>query len=197
VCVCRGFCGCVCVCVRLCPDSWRVPPRPGTSPGSPASVMTEDRRSAVTSCGSPGSEMCHQTGWSLAACRVFFLCVQQQQQQQTGWVERCPPLRARGKLREHYLLPIVGVRRSLAEILEGPQVSSARRPWPGRTRRDSLGSLYLSVSLSLSLSLSRAAFMCLCVHSPDPELTPPLHPCGHLPPPGSHTHYQSPLMASN
>lgn len=47
-------------------------------------------------------------------------------------------------------------------------------------------------SLSISFTL-----LCTCVHSPDPKLTPPSHPCGHLPPPGSHTHYQSPLMASN
>ena len=59
----------------------------------------------------------------------------------------------------------------------------------------------LSLSLtgtawSLSLSLT-CVHVYVCVHSPDPKLTPPLHPCGHLPPPGSHTHYQSSLMASN
>lgn len=80
---------------------------------------------------------------------VFPVCMQQ-----TGWVDGCPPLRARGGLQEHYLHLIVGVRRSLAEILEAPQMSSALRPWPIRTRRDSLVSLYLFLSL---------VYMCMCV----------------------------------
>lgn len=46
------------VCFRL--DSWCALAWHGTSLGSPASVMTEDPWLVVTSCGSPGSEMCHQ-----------------------------------------------------------------------------------------------------------------------------------------
>ena len=46
--------------VYFCLDSWCVPVWPGTSPGSPTSVMTEDQWLGVTSCGSPGSEMCHR-----------------------------------------------------------------------------------------------------------------------------------------
>ncbi len=159
---------------------------PGTSPGSPTSVMTEDQWLGVTSCGSPGSEMCHHSADRLEPCcllGVFAVC-----RQRSEWLGGCPSLRARSRLQEHYLHLIVSVQRSLTEILEAPQVSSALRPWPGRTHRDSLVSLYLFLSL---------VYMCMCVHSLDPKLTPPSHPCGHLPPPGSHTHYQSPLMASN
>lgn len=112
-------------------------------------------------------------------CWVFFLCAGRQAD---WWVYGCPSLRARGELHTHYLHLIVGVQRSLTEILEAPQVSSALRPWP---RRDSLVSLYLFLS---------GVYVCVCAFTGP---TPPLHPCGHLPPPGSHTHYQSPLMASN
>lgn len=125
-----------------------------------------------------------QTDWSLAACWVFSLC---SGSTLGGWVG-CPSLRGRGRFQEHYLHLIVCVRSSLTEILETPQVSSALRPWPKTTRWDSLVSLYL---------FSLFAYTRMCVHSSDPKLTPPSHPCGHLPPPGSHTHYQSPLMASN
>lgn len=65
---------------------------------------------------------------------------------------------------------IAAARRKFSEILETPQVSSAVRPWP---------------SLSLSSSFS------------GPKPHPFFTPSGHHPPPGSHTHYQSPLMASN
>lgn len=167
-----------------------MPVWPLTSLGSPTSVMTEltDQWLAVTSCGSLGSVMCHQqcrlTGASLPV-RVFSLCYGSTL---GGWVVGCPSLRARGKFQEHYHHLIVCVHSSLTEILEAPQVSTTLHPWPKTTRWDSLLSLYL---------FSLFAYTCMCVHSSDPKLTPPSHPCGHLPPPGSHTHYQSPLMASN
>lgn len=59
-----------------------------------------------------------------------------------------PILRTRGRLQEHCHHLIVG------EILEAPQVYCVRRPWPRRTRRDSL------LSLSLFLCL---VYMCMCV----------------------------------
>lgn len=155
---------------------------PGTSLGSPASVMTEDRWLANTSCGSPGSLMCHQQHRLAGAWLsvVYFSCVSA-----VHWVDGCPSQRARGRLQEHYLHLIVCVQRSLTEILEAPQVSSAPCPWPKMTHGDSLVSLYLSFFFFMLCT-------CVCIRRTESS-----HPCGHLPPPGSHTHYQSPLMASN
>ena len=86
--VCHGS---VCGCVFL-PGVYRRG-LPGTSLGSPTSVMTEDQQwLGVTSCGSPASEMCHQqrrpAGASLpVGC---FSCVQaggRAGREQTGWVD--------------------------------------------------------------------------------------------------------------
>lgn len=116
---------------------------------------------------------------------VFPVC-----REQTGWVDGRPSLKGRGRLQECYLHLIVGVQLNLVEILEVPptQVSFAQRPWPERNHWDSLVPLYLFLSV---------VFMCMCAFT-GPKAHPLLlHPCGHLPPPGSHTHYQSPLMVSN
>lgn len=64
--------------VCFCLDSWYVPAWPGTSLGSQAYVMTEDPWLGVTSCGSPGSEMCHQQRRPVGALPPVgcFSCVQ-------------------------------------------------------------------------------------------------------------------------
>ncbi len=68
----------VCSVCFFCLDSWYVPAWPGTSLGSPTSVMTEDPWLGVTSCGSPGSEMCHQQCRPTGASSPVgcFACVQ-------------------------------------------------------------------------------------------------------------------------
>ncbi|KAK5934477.1 hypothetical protein CgunFtcFv8_014873 [Champsocephalus gunnari] len=60
-------------CVRFFLDSWYVPAWPGTSLGCPATVMTEGPWLGVTSCGSPGSEMCHQQGRPAGASLLLLL----------------------------------------------------------------------------------------------------------------------------
>lgn len=148
---------CYALCFRLDSCScWCAPAWPGTSLGSPASIMTEDPWLGVTSCGSPGSEMCHQQRRPAGASPpvgVFFpVC-----KQQTGWVDGCPSLRATGRLQEHYLHLIAGVQQSLTEILEAPQVSPALCPCLGRTAAYVPSSQHGQLGLSLSLSLT-------CVH---------------------------------
>lgn len=75
------------VCVMYV-SAWYVPARPGTSLGSPASVMTEDPWLGVTSCGSPGSEMCHQQRRPTGASPPVgcFSCVQQAADWVGGWM---------------------------------------------------------------------------------------------------------------
>lgn len=148
--MCHGVCGCLLMYVSFLDFvvSW-----PGTSLGSPASVMTEDRWLANTSCGSPGSLMCHQQHRLAGAWQsvVYFSCVPA-----VHWVDGRPSQRARGRQQEHYLHLIVCVQRSLTEILEAPQVSSALCPWPKMTHGDSLVSLYL-------LFFSRCVHVCAFV----------------------------------
>lgn len=135
------------VCFRL--DSWCVPAWPGTSLGSPASVMTEDPWLGVTSCGSPGSEMCHPQGRPAGASLPVgcFSCVQA-----TGWAGGWMPFpESQGQVTGTLDSLIAGVRRSLVEILEAPQVSSALRPW-------SLEDSQLGLPLSISFPL-----LCTCV----------------------------------
>lgn len=134
---------------------------PGTSLGSPASVMTEDRWLANTSCGSPGSLMCHQQHRLAGAWLsvVYFSCVPAVHR-----VDGCPSQRARGRLQEHYLHLIVCVQRSLTESLEAPQVSCALCPWPKMTHGDSLVSL--SFFFSSPFCVHVCAFVGPKAHTP-------------------------------
>lgn len=100
---------CVCVCFR--PDSWCASAWPGTSLGSSASVMTEDPWLGVTSCGSPGSEMCQQRRRRTGASPPVgcFSCVQAADR--VGG--RMPPPENQGcRLQQRYLHLIVSVWRS-------------------------------------------------------------------------------------
>lgn len=180
---------------QLC---WLAPP-PGqlslARPG-PACVMTESRWFAVTSCGSPASLMCHQqrrlTGagppvWSVSA-------------EHTGWVclwdggrgtfqERRPPS-------ERNLVEILGLPPPPPPTPPPPpspppppplQVPCGLRPRPGTPHTGTACSRIISFHY---MCVHRTRRRCRRHHHGS-------HPCGHLPLPGSHTHYQSPLMASN
>lgn len=150
---------------------------PGTSLGSPASVMTEHQWLANTSCGSPGSLMCHQQRRQAGAGRLLrmFSCVPavlgrlmpfpERQGRRAGALSPSDSLCGSLKAHRCPLLSVLGQRR-----LPGTACSLAP---------------YLFFHFVY-------VCMCVCVY-----WTPNSHPCGRLPPPGSHTHYQSPLMASN
>lgn len=118
--------GVCCACFRLDSCScWCALVWPGTSLGSPASVMTEGPWLGVTSCGSPGSCVMSSADWPEPR-HFFFLCAGSRV---CGWMDALPWEPWAG----YYLHLIVSVWQSLTEILEAPQVSSALRPWPGRT----------------------------------------------------------------